>query len=396
MTVSDPSFALQDAQAYLRLQQLDGWLIEDFHHNNPIFWEVVGGRRHTTRRTFLFVPPNGSPRFLLHMIDAERLRDLGWPIDVYVSRSDLEVGLKNLLSGTQHVAMEYSPACALPVVSRVDAGTIEQVRALGIDVVSSADVLQYAVSRWSVAQLDTHRVAAKAVVDIVHDAFAFIGDNLQTGIGEIAVRDFILGQFAQRSLIREDGPAVAVNEHSGDPHYEPTPESSTLIESGDWVLIDLWAKLNRPVAVYGDTTWVAFVGNDVPVLYQRVFDSVRRARDTAIQLLQDAWRSGRELEGWQVDHAARRVIADDGYAASFTHRLGHSIGESIHSSGVNLDGFETHDTRKIIPGVGFSVEPGIYLPEFGVRLEVDVYVDPTHGPTVTTPPQTDIIKIVHR
>lgn len=387
------SFALEDAQTFLRDRQLDGWLLEDFHHNNPIFWQVIGSRRHTTRRAFLLIPPAGVPRFLLHMIDAERLSDLGWPIDVYLSRADQEEGLRALLHGRQRLAMEYSPACALPVVSRVDAGTIEEVRALGVEVVSSGDVLQFAVARWSPEQFQTHCLAAMAVVDIAHEAFACIGQNVGSGVTEYDVQRFIQDQFHLRNLVSDSGPVVAVNAHSGDPHYEPVPDRSSRIERGDWVLLDIWAKQDVPNAIYGDTTWVAYAGRDVPVLYQHVFDSVLRARDAAVRLLEEAWTHGRELEGWQVDEAARQIIASDGYGRQFTHRLGHSIGEDIHSNGVNLDGFETHDTRKIIPGVGFSVEPGIYLPELGVRLEIDVYVDPRRGPTVTTPPQREIVKI---
>jgi Xaa-Pro dipeptidase len=387
------SFALDDAQAFLRQNQLDGWLLADFHHNDPVFWQVIGGRRHTTRRAFLLIPPAGVPRFLLHMIDAERLSDLGWPIDIYLSRADFEAGLQTLLHGRQRLAMEYSPACALPVVSRVDAGTIEEIRALGIDVVSSGDVLQYAVARWSPDQLETHRFAANAVGTVVQEAFSYVGQHLDSGVNEFDVRTFIRDRFSSLDLVTDDGPAVAVNAHSGDPHYEPPSSGSSPIRRGDWVLIDLWAKQNRPNAVFGDATWVGYVGQDVPILYQRVFDIVRRARDAAIGLLAEAWQRGRELEGWQVDQAARQLIAADGYGEFFTHRLGHSLGEAIHSNGVNLDSFETHDTRKIIPGVGFSVEPGIYLPEFGVRLEVDVYVDPALGPTITTPIQDEIVKI---
>ncbi len=387
------SFVLEEAQTFLRDKQLDGWLLADFQHNNPIFWEVVGGRRHTTRRAFLLIPPAGVPRFLLHMIDAERLRDLGWPIDVYLSRSDQEAGLRALVSGRQRLAMEYSPACSLPVVSRVDAGTIEEVRSLGIDVVSSGDVLQYAVARWSPTQRQTHEFAATAVVQIANEAYRWIGERIGTGVTEFETRAFIRDQFAARDLWTEEGPDVAINAHSSDPHYQPTADVSSRIVAGDWVLIDLWAKQRQPNSIYGDTTWVGYVGREVPLLYQRVFDSVQRARDGAVRLLEEAWRQGRELEGWQVDEAARQQIAADGYGKFFTHRLGHSLGEAIHSSGVNLDGFETRDTRKIIPGVGFSVEPGIYLPEFGVRLEIDVYVDPDGGPRITTPVQNEIVRI---
>ncbi len=387
------AFALAEAQAYLRQQQLDAWLLVDFHHNNPVFWQVVGGRRHTTRRAFLLIPAQGSPRFLLHMIDAPRVADLGWPIEQFLSRADQDAGLTALLRGYGRVAMEYSPACSLPVVSRVDAGTIEQVRGLGVEIVSSGDVLQYAVARWSPDQAASHRRAAAAVVSIANEAFEFIGASLERGVDELAVRDFINARFGELGLITEDGPAVAVNRHSGDPHYEPTSSTSTAMTRGDWVLIDLWAKEHSPGAVYGDTTWVGSIGSHADPLKERVFDSVSRARDHAVELLEISWKNGRVLEGWEVDAVARDSIERDGFGKYFTHRLGHSLGESVHSNGVNLDGFETRDTRRIIPGVGFSVEPGIYLPEFGVRLELDVYVDPIDGPTITTPPQRDIVRI---
>jgi Xaa-Pro dipeptidase len=387
------AFALEDAQSYLRDQKLDGWLLEDFQYNNPIFWQVVGGQRHSTRRVFLLIPPTGYPRFLVHQTDAARFSDVGWPADVYLSRRDQEAGLTRLLSDRNLVAMEYSPECVLPVVSRVDAGTLEQVRALGVTVVSSGDVLQYAVARWSAIQLASHRRSAEAVVQVARETFDFIGDNLGAGIDELRAVDFIRQRFASLNLVTDSGPDVAVNEHAGDPHYEASAATSRVIRPDDWVLIDLWAKDKVAGAVYGDATWVGHAGATVPATQQKVFDCVRRARDLALGLLFSAWKEGRVLLGWEVDAISRKSIEDDGFGQYFTHRLGHSLGESIHGNGVNLDGFETHDTRKIIPGVGFSVEPGIYLPDFGTRLEVNVYMDPAQGPTVTTPIQSDIIRI---
>jgi Xaa-Pro dipeptidase len=387
------AFALTEAQEYLRRQHLDAWLLVDFHHNNPIFWQVVGERRHTTRRAFLLVPTTGSPRFLLHMIDAARLDDVGWPIEQYQSRADQDARLATLLHRCARIAMEYSPACSLPVVSRVDAGTIEQVRGLGVEIVSSGDVLQFAVARWSPEQLASHRRAAEAVVAVARETFDFIAAKLSSGIDELAAREFIQARFGALGLHADDPPDVAVNAHASDPHYAPTAMSATKIATGDLVLIDLWAKEGHPGAIYGDATWVGVVGRRVDPLVTRVFDSVLRARDHSVELLEDSWKTGRELEGWEVDAAARASIERDGFGRYFTHRLGHSLGEAIHSNGVNLDGFETHDTRRIIPGVGFSVEPGIYLPEFGVRLEINVYVDPALGPVVTTPSQTEILLI---
>ncbi|HEX5417948.1 MAG TPA: M24 family metallopeptidase, partial [Chloroflexota bacterium] len=307
------AFDLAAAQTFLTRQNLDGWLLEDFHHNNPILWQIVGERRHTTRRVFLFIPPTGTPRLLLHMIDAERLSDLGWPIIQYQSRESQDRRLGELLQGKPRVAMEYSKDCALPVVSRVDAGTIEQVRSHGVEVVSSGDVLQFAVARWSPEQLRSHKVAAEAVVAVANEAFAFIGTNLDRGVTELTVRDFIVDQFGARDLTVDGGPDVAVNAHASDPHYEPTPATAPRIQYGDWVLIDLWAKEKAPGAVYGDSTWVAQVGREVPAERQQVFEVVRQARDTAIELLETSWRQGRSLEGWQVDQAARAVVDAAGY-----------------------------------------------------------------------------------
>lgn len=386
------AFNLADTQAYLCEHGLDGWLLHDFHRNNPIFWMVAGARSHgTSRRAFLLIPAEGEPRLLLHFLDVGRLADLGWPTTMYRNRGELESGLKTLLHRCGRVAMEYSPDCALPVVSRVDAGTIEQVRGLGVEVVPSGDVLQYAVARWSPEQLAGHLRSAKALDAIVHESFDYIRSNLGAGVGEFSVQEFIRSRYPVYGVESAGGPDVAVNRDSGDPHYQATSDSSARIHRGDWVLIDLWAKQPAPGSIFADITWVGYVGQSVPPLYCRVFESVKRGRDVALGLLEESWRKGRTLEGWQVDQAARESIEADGYGDYFTHRLGHSLGETGHGNGVNLDGYETRDTRQIIPGVGFSVEPGIYLPEFGARLEVDVYVDPRNGPTVTTERQNEIV-----
>ncbi len=384
--------ALSDAQAYLRANGLDGWLVYDFQRGNPIFWQVVGGPRHTTRRCFLLIPPEGTPSLLLHFVDANRLADLGWPIQTYLGLADMDAGLAALLAGRKRLAMEYSPGCALPVVSRVDAGMVEHVRSFGPDVVSSADLLQYAVARWTPEQLALHRSAARKLGDVVRDAYAFVGQNLSTGIGEADVVAFMRDRFAKLGLTADEGPVVAVDAHSGDPHYGPTPESSARIGPGQWVLIDLWAKEQAPEAVYADMTWVGYAGATVPEPMRRVYEVVREARDLAIGFMEDAFRQGRPVEGWEVDHVARRRIDAAGLGQYFTHRLGHSLGTAIHSNGVNLDGFETRDTRKLIRGVSVTVEPGVYLPDFGVRSEVDVYVGPS-GPEVTTPIQRDVVLI---
>ena len=390
------AFNLAATQTYLREHGIDGWLLHDFHRNNPIFWMIVGARQHgTSRRAFLFIPAEGPPRLLLHFLDVGRLADLGWSTLMYRNRFELADRLRALLASYRRVAMEYSPDCAMPVVSRTDAGTIEQVRGLGVEIVPSGDVLQYAVARWSPEQVDGHLRSARALDAIVHEAFDFIRQAQKSSapVNEFAVQEFIRSRYPAYGVESAGGPDVGVNHNSGDPHYQATSDSAARIGPGDWVLIDLWAKQPVPGAVFADITWCGFVGRTVPMLHARVFESVRRGRDAAIRLLEDAWREGRVLEGWQVDQVARQAIDADGYGDYFTHRLGHSLGETGHGSGVNLDDYETRDTRQIIPGVAFSVEPGIYLPEFGARTEVNVYVDPIQGPTVTTERQTEIVLI---
>jgi Xaa-Pro aminopeptidase len=382
--------ALADAQTYLREHGLDGWLVYDFQHGNPVFYQVVGGKRHTTRRCFLLIRPDGPPEFLLHQIDAPRLADLGWSTRTYLGLADMDVQLRALLGRAHRLAMEYSPDCALPVVSRVDAGMVEHVRSLGAEVTSSADLLQFAVSRWTPSQLEMHRSAARKLADVVREAFAFAGRNAGKGATEADVVSHMRELYARVGLVTEEGPVVAVDAHSGDPHYEPTPAASAPVLPGQWVLIDLWAKEAAPDAVYADMTWVGFIGDVAPARQQDLFLLVRDARDLAIQFMADRYVSGEPVQGWEVDAVARQRIEAAGYGPYFTHRLGHSLGQAVHSNGANLDGFETRDTRTLIPGVSVTVEPGVYLPEFGVRTEVDVYFGPG-GPEVTTPRQESVV-----
>ena len=387
-----PDGALAGAQEYLAKNNLDGWLLFDFQGSNPVFAQLTGGKRHLTRRCFLLVPPVGEPRFLLHFIDAGRLADCGWPIERYVNLDEMLTKLRALLGGRKRLAMEYSPECALPVVSRVDAGTVEMIRGLGSEVVSSADLIQYAVARWTPSQLFSHRSAARKLDRIVREAFDHIGERLDAGISEADVVRFILARFEEAGLTCDHPPIVAVDAHAGDPHYEPTPDLSARIGRNQLVLIDLWAKEKTPEAVYADITWMGYTGREIPAEQQRAFNVVREARDAAVSFLADAHRQSRPVQGWEADAVARRVIAEAGYADNFTHRLGHSIGTSVHSNGANLDSFETKDTRTLVPGIAFSIEPGIYRSDFGVRTEVDVYYGES-GPEVTTPAQQLIVRI---
>ncbi len=405
---------LREAQQFLTQEDIPGWLIYDYRHSNPIFWQVVTPSGHVTRPCFLFVPASGPPRLLTHHVDAGKFAaatgdspadsgeepgeeisgEPGLDLLVYSSRQTLLDHLGQLLSGRPRVAMEYSAHNVLPRVSRVDAGTVELVRSLGPAVVSSADLMQYATQRWTPAQLAGHQRAAAKLGQIVNQAFRRIGARQEEPDGptEYEIAEFIRRRFREEGLETADGPIVSVNAHCSDPHYEPAAAGSSVIRPGDWVLIDLWAREATAESVYADITWTAYVGNRTPESRQRIFDIVIGARDAALQYLEDCFRDGITAQGWQVDAVARSYIAERGYGDYFTHRLGHSISYEVHGEAVNLDGFETHDTRRIIPGVGFSIEPGIYLPEFGVRSEIDAYMS-ENGPYATSPVQREVVLI---
>ncbi len=387
---------LQDAREFLRRENLPAWLIYDYLGCNPALAQIAPPSGHVTRPVFLLAPADGSPRLLTHHVDAGKFADAGVDTVVYRSRATLESALRDALAQYDRVAMEYSPRNELPRVSRVDAGTVELVRSMGPAVVSSADLMQYVTQRWSLEQLAGHQRAADALGRIVNEAFVRVGQRLnQPGSGgptEFEIAEFIRRRFHEAGLTTTDGPIVSTNAHCSDPHYEPAPEGSSVIAAGDWLLIDLWAREDTPGSVYADITWTAYVGDNPPPLHREVFDIVRDARDAALAFLRDAYASGDVLQGWQADDVARRYIAERGYGDYFTHRLGHSIYHTVHGEGVNLDNFETHDTRRIIPGVGFSIEPGIYLPEFGVRSEIDAYMS-EDGPYASSPVQREIVLI---
>ena len=323
-------------------------------------------------------------------MDAGKFAESGVSTVVYSSRDSMLELLRGLLSGFSQVAMEYSPQNELPRVSRVDAGTVELVHSLGVEVVSSADLMQAATHQWTPKQLEDHRSTADKLGRIVNEAFGYAGQLLSQSVTEYQVAEFIRKRFAEEGIESPDGPIVAVNANASDPHYEPSAGNTSAIRPGDWLLIDLWAKGTAPGSVYADITWVAYAGDTVPDRHQEIFDIVTGARDAALRYLEDAHQQGTAVQGWQADQVAREFIASRGYREYFTHRLGHSIGFEVHSEAVNLDGFETHDTRHIIPGVCFSIEPGIYLPEFGVRSEIDVFMS-ANGPLATSPVQREVV-----
>jgi Xaa-Pro aminopeptidase len=385
-----------EIQEALREAKLDGWLFFDHHRRDELAYRVLRFEPHgtVTRRWYYFVPAKGEPRGLVHRIEDQVLSPLAGTCKVYSSWGEQREGLRHLLGGALRVAMQYSPNCAIPYVSMVDAGTIEVIRGLGVDVVSSADLIQMFEARWSAEQLEMHLEAGRRVDAVLGDAWKWIGEKLRAGeaITEWDAQQFIRRGFTGQGLWTDHGPIVGVRAHSSDCHYEPERESAWPIKKGDNVLIDLWAKLDKPQAVFYDITWDGYCGETVPSAIQNIFDIVREARDRAVKRVQDATGRGEVLHGFEVDDACRGYIREKGYGDYFVHRTGHSIGSDVHGTGANMDNLETHDERKIIPGTCFSVEPGIYLPEFGVRSEVNVYIEP-RGARVTGAIQEKLVLI---
>ena len=369
---------LEQIQAALRDEGLDGWLFFDHHRRDPLAYRVLQFTPGSmvTRRWFYYIPAVGEPRGLVHKIEAQTLAPLPGEHSLYAGWSTLVDGLKTLLGGGRRVAMQYSPNCAVPYVAMVDAGTVELVRGLGVEVVTSANLIQFFESRWTEEQLVMHLEAARKVDAIRRQAFERVGAKLRAAerVTEWEMQQFILARFAEEGLTTDHGPDIAVNANASNPHYEPKQDASAEIKRGDLVLMDMWAKLDRPDAVFYDITWVGFCGTEPPAQVERVFTVVRDARDRAIARVKDAVREKRELRGFEVDDAAREHVRAQGFEEFFFHRTGHSIGTEVHGSGANMDNLETHDERRVIPWTCFSVEPGIYLPEFGIRLEVDVFV----------------------
>jgi Xaa-Pro aminopeptidase len=372
-------FDLAGVQSAIRSLGFDGWLLYDFRGLNVLARRVLGlgGDAMLTRRWFYLIPAQGEPRKLVHRIESGALDHLPGSRQVYLRWQELEAGVGELVAGRRRVAMEYVPRNANPYVSRVDAGTVELVRSFGAEVLPSGDLVQMFEATWDDEQWAMHLDAAKHTRSAFDAAFAFIAERVRRdgSVRETEVQRRILDHFTEHRLVTDHPPIVAVGPHSGDPHYAPGPDSDAAIRAGDFVLVDLWAKLDRPRAVYSDLTRTGFVGADVPARYEDVFRVVARARDAAIARVRDAFAARQPLQGWQVDQAARDVIEQAGYGPAFCHRTGHSIGQETHGNGANMDNLETHEERRVLPRTCFSVEPGIYLPEFGVRSEVNVFVD---------------------
>ena len=397
---ADHAGRVRAIQAAIRAQGLDGWLFYDFWKQNIFAQRILRIPEHLvqSRRFFYFIPAEGEPRKLVHSIERWNLDHLpGEPL-VYLSWQSLQQGLNTLLDGAKTVAMEYSPKSAIPYVSKVDGGTVELVRSCGVQVVSSADLVQYFEARWTQEQYRQNLKTASILRSIVDMVFAFIREKIETGsrVTEYDVQQFMLAKFEENGLTTEMAPNCSVNANSGKPHYEPTKEIHAEIRAGDFVLIDLWAKSKKGGSTYADITWTAFVGTEVPEEYTKVFDVVKGARDAALEFIREAFRNGRPIRGCDVDDVARGFIRERGYEQFFLHRTGHSIGEDLHGNGANIDNLETRDERLIVPETSFSIEPGIYFfDKFGVRSELDVFVT-RDGDVVVTglPVQEEIIPIL--
>jgi Xaa-Pro aminopeptidase len=331
----------------------------------------------------------------VHAIEKRNLDALPGERFVYAGRQQLEAGLTRLLQGMKTVAMEYSPLCAIPYLSRVDAGTAEMVRARGVEIVSSGDLVQQFEAAWTPEQLASHRAASESLYRIKDRAFARASAALSRGgpLNEYELQQDMVSWFAEEGLVSDSPPVVAVGGNAGDPHYLPGPDASRAIAPDHVLLVDLWGKKNTPGAVFADITWVSVTSSRVPDEVSRAFQAVASARDAAVELVDEAARGGRDLRGWEVDAAARAVLQTKGYGDRIVHRTGHSLGESVHGNGVHMDDYETHDDRRLLPGTGFTVEPGLYFDDFGVRTEINVYRG-EHEAVVTGPRQTAVVTLL--
>lgn len=369
--------AIQDL---LRRQGIPAWLFYDFRHTNPIAYRALGldERAHATRRWYYLLPADGTPRKLVSPLEQAILDPLPGERTVYRTWQEREETLKSWLVAYPKVAMEYSPRGMVPYIAKVDAGTVELIRSFGVEVVSSADLVQETVARWPDTAKASHVTASERLVAIARSAYDEVRRCIRAGerLTDYQLQQFMYRQYPANNLRSDSPPIVATNANASNPHFQPEEASQTEIREGDVLLIDFWAKLDEPGAMFADHTWMAYVGDRVSDRPAEVFRIVAAARDAAVALVQRAAGAGEPLQGWQVDDAAREVIVAAGYGDYFVHRTGHSIGNEVHGEGANMDNFETHDTRALLPNTCFSIEPGIYLPEFGVRSEIDVYFAP--------------------
>jgi Xaa-Pro aminopeptidase len=398
-----PAERVAEIQGALRDAKLDGWLFYDFRHSDPLAYRILklDEKMHASRRWFYYVPASGEPVKIVQSIEQFKLDSLPGKKLIFRGWQELQSRLNEVLTppakeSKRRVAMQYSPMNDIPYISRVDAGTIELVRSLGVEPVTSAELVQKFEAVFSPEQHQMHVEASDKMHRIIQQAFAEIARRIRANepTSEWDIAQFMLNRYKEEGMEQEPM-IVAVNANTANPHYMPTEEKNSPIKRGDFVLIDAATKLTKPEAVATDQTWTGYVGETVPEEYSRIFNIVREARDSAVDFLRNNVRAGKAIRGAEVDDVSRGVITRAGFGEQFTHRTGHSIGEETHGNGVNIDDFETRDSRRIIPGVCFSIEPGIYFPgKFGVRSEINVYVSGKDIEVTGQPIQTEIIPIL--
>jgi Xaa-Pro dipeptidase len=390
---------IPEIQAALAEAGLDGWFFACFQQNDPIALDLLGlsgTGKLVTRRCYYLVPREGKPRKLVHTLEPAMLSHLPGTKATYLTWREHRESFAAFVSGAPHLAAQYSPDNELPSVSRLDAGTADLLRAAGVELASAADLAQRFAATWSEEQLAGHRRANVHLHEIVHQAFGRVAAALARGdvLDEHTVQRFILDAFDQAGLWAESDPIVGVNAHSADPHYQPGPHGSSPIRRGDFLLIDLWAKEKQPGSVYADITWCGVCAAAPTDRQAEVFGHVAAARDAAFELVRGRFPSS-PVAGYEVDDAAREVIVRAGYGERFIHRTGHSIGISDHGQGANMDNLETHDTRRLLPMTGFSIEPGIYLTgDFGVRSEINVALTADAAEVTGGAPQRELLRLL--
>ncbi|MGA9121069.1 MAG: M24 family metallopeptidase [Bacteroidota bacterium] len=390
---------LPGIQAALRAHKMDGWLFTDFRNRDFLAYKVLGlnFEKMNTRRWFYYIPAKGVPKKIVSIVEKHKLDDLPGSTMVYLSWEQLHAALKKTLGGKKSIAMQYSPKNNVPYVSLVDGGTVELIKGFGHKLVSSADLVQMFVSVISEEGYRTHKQAGAAMDRIRAEAFEEIRRAVRSGVlkTEYEIQQFIMRRFGEENLTTYDPPMVGTNDHPADPHFDTTAANARPIKQGDTVLIDMWAKLNTPGAIYYDITWVGFVGQDPPPKYQKIFQTVRNARDAAIAFVQDHFAKGKPCYGWEVDDACRAVVKKAGFGKYFVHRTGHSITEDTHGNGVNIDNLETKDDRRLMPGCCFSIEPGIYLEgEMAARSEINMFIRHDGTAEVTGEKQEELVLLV--
>jgi Xaa-Pro dipeptidase len=386
-------------QSALRDARLEGWLFYDHHHRDPIAERILGldPKGHVTRRWYYFIPAEGEPRKLVHRIEQSRLDALPGSKAVYSGWQELAAGLQAMLYDCARLAMQYSPNNDIMYVSMVDAGTVEFLRGIGKQIVSSADLVSQFEAVLNADQIASHGAAQRAIDAILEESWHEMGRRIHSAAhgGQVTEYDMVAWfseAMRRENLIWENGPNVSVNANSSDSHYEPAAGRSAPIRAGDFVLIDIWGRVDKPRSIFYDITWTGVVGREPTDIERKVFTIVRSARDAAISAVEQAFAQNRPICGFEADDAARSVIRDAGYAEFFTHRTGHNIAQELHGSGAHLDNLETHDARRILTNTCFSVEPGVYLPDFGVRSEVNMLTGPGKA-WVTGRIQQELVRI---